>query len=1106
MEWNREEEPGMVTFINKIHQVDYGKDEKVSILYKKWTAMLAGNQIDMDIRVHMNEWYQSCYKARLQVLSQQDKVNFCNTFMDQLHAFIDKQQEVFKKYNLLDMAKNVQTQVRDGSYVDTSIACIENEHALIESTYEMETTTLCELQEVPQCDNLETDFKSLDDLKSSFDVTLGKLQESIDSYHSLQEKKDTLETRLCVEHCRNVCTSNISDIEKVLKGGKQTQKVNSQTQENVKTQIKNIQQELIKKGNEITTLKSECSKQVSGLFEQFGKFKQELLVRVDQWKDQMKLQYAELYAKPDLETVSKWCARIGQFVHQILIYTWPRLENVLDDTRAAQQLNQLRARLTNDLKDLLCRTFVVSEQQHYILKCDKKNLPTVSVRILAADNRDLHNYFQGSVTAYLVYDGDLNTCWNAASNTLDIQAMKKQAKMFDKNQQAFAMSKNSEYREASFKTLSLKTATKQKQFERASGKHVHEEKYRIVFLTEMNLQGNSHTIWTLSLPVVVTTGANQGLQSQASVMWECFGTDVYKLPTGDCSALPWHLVAEMLKSKMRTLCERRDLSDENMRHLKSRLLGDALRADDTEVTLKQFCFDKMEKSDSEADNPSYLQFSFWKWFMGCYNLIDRYLKVYWKDGLIEGFLSKTDASRKLEQQRPVQDGLFILRFSDTNIVDSQGLNSIFGHLTACVMILRQNASTNRTMMKILDSLDVASSKSLDKKQLANILKDTMDKNQKGNMYKVLFPNRKWEDTFQKHLQEEESQEGKQISGNIYVKPEQSWTIDLDQKLCEIEKSAAKSERRNSPESDMDTHGGKRRRKRTVSDDQLSCQSSQSSWQQPQSPGQWSFCSDASRVSDHSRMSIQSPMHADSDLGSQSPMGVPNGKTVVESVIPNMDEFNTTMIPSVVASMAGDDLMVGEIQKTLESFMSPVSSIADSFQSSQDPIFLIGGTNNTTQMHYGPSNQFVSGNQTMMQQLQGGFGASCSQFTPEVQGQHNFGFTESLQSEYPTDGNNITIFIEQNPEQATSHDIQPQANADLIFEMLKKMPLEEQHKLMSLWAQTLLKSRPSTSSTRQTDSGGSYTLSSGEIQEGMDSGSIDPMFPDILAGSSSGTSN
>ncbi|KAH3799733.1 hypothetical protein DPMN_153347 [Dreissena polymorpha] len=189
----------------------------------------------------------------------------------------------------------------------------------------------------------------------------------------------------------------------------------------------------------------------------------------------------------------------------------------------------------------------------------------------------------------------------------------------------------------------------------------------------------------------------------------------------------------------------------------------------------------------------------------------------------------------------------------------------------------------------------------------------------------------------------------------------------------------------------------------------------------------------------------------------------------------MDEFNTTMIPSVVASMAGDDLMVGEIQKTLESFMSPVSSIADSFQSSQDPIFLIGGTNNTTQMHYGPSNQFVSGNQTMMQQLQGGFGASCSQFTPEVQGQHNFGFTESLQSEYPTDGNNITIFIEQNPEQATSHDIQPQANADLIFEMLKKMPLEEQHKLMSLWAQTLLKSRPSTSSTRQTDSGGSYTL-------------------------------
>jgi len=66
----------------------------------------------------------------------------------------------------------------------------------------------------------------------------------------------------------------------------------------------------------------------------------------------------------------------------------------------------------------------------------------------------------------------------------------------------------------------------------------------------------------------------------------------------------------------------------------------------------------------------------------CLSLIDR---------LIHGFLSKEDAVGMLNSCRP-RDGMFILRFSDHNIINSQGIKSVFGHLTACVMAVKPDPS------------------------------------------------------------------------------------------------------------------------------------------------------------------------------------------------------------------------------------------------------------------------------------------------------------------------------------------------------------------------------------------------------------------------------
>ena len=51
---------------------------------------------------------------------------------------------------------------------------------------------------------------------------------------------------------------------------------------------------------------------------------------------------------------------------------------------------------------------------------------------------------------------------------------------------------------------------------------------------------------------------------------------------------------------------------------------------------------------------------------------------------------------------------------------------------------------------ILDSMEVANQKKLEKHSLANVLQDTRNKATKTSLYKIVFPNKPWEQTFAKH--------------------------------------------------------------------------------------------------------------------------------------------------------------------------------------------------------------------------------------------------------------------------------------------------------------------------------------------------------------------
>ena len=68
-------------------------------------------------------------------------------------------------------------------------------------------------------------------------------------------------------------------------------------------------------------------------------------------------------------------------------------------------------------------------------------------------------------------------------------------------------------------------------------------------------------------------------------------------------------------------------------------------------------------------------------------LMDYLCNVYFS--WIEGFISKKAAERKLMESPKCRSAMYMLRFSDSTITDSQGLKSVFGLVTAAVLMVKK---------------------------------------------------------------------------------------------------------------------------------------------------------------------------------------------------------------------------------------------------------------------------------------------------------------------------------------------------------------------------------------------------------------------------------
>ncbi|WAR30243.1 STA5B-like protein [Mya arenaria] len=257
----------------------------------------------------------------------------------------------------------------------------------------------------------------------------------------------------------------------------------------------------------IMALCPECGRLLGSIQEILPELTRTLNNQIEEWKQQFKLQYAELYADANVEPIAKRSSEIWGFLQELRAIVIEQLSRLVNENSISE------------IKQAIART------------------------------------------AYLLYDEDLNDCWNGRE--LDFEMVVGRRKDVNGKPSVRFTKENKGRFKATFNSLTVDKIKRPK-----SGKQVHEEKYRFVFVTKFD----ETLLLTVSLPLVIVTATNQQCHAMASIMWECFSTNVFQLPVCVPVELPWSTIAEMLNAKIRRLCPTRALTDDNIKHLKHRLI------------------------------------------------------------------------------------------------------------------------------------------------------------------------------------------------------------------------------------------------------------------------------------------------------------------------------------------------------------------------------------------------------------------------------------------------------------------------------------------------------------------------------------------------------
>ncbi|XP_055306223.1 signal transducer and transcription activator-like isoform X2 [Sitodiplosis mosellana] len=188
--------------------------------------------------------------------------------------------------------------------------------------------------------------------------------------------------------------------------------------------------------------------------------------------------------------------------------------------------------------------------------------------------------------------------------------------------------------------------------ERGTNKSVMDEKFCLLFETDLQMLGpinSSVRVWTMSVPVTAASNVCQKRDGLATIAWDNaffeIGRTTFAVPT----KVHWYHMEQALSMIFyhQTGCY---LTAHHLQSLYEKVFGPSPR-EHRSMSWEQF---------GKAQLQPHTDFSFFTWFYEAAKLTRVHLSEQWK--LIAGFISKDKATEELLKYEP---GTFLLRFSDS---------------------------------------------------------------------------------------------------------------------------------------------------------------------------------------------------------------------------------------------------------------------------------------------------------------------------------------------------------------------------------------------------------------------------------------------------------
>nr|XP_060618999.1 signal transducer and activator of transcription 6 [Anolis sagrei ordinatus] len=293
---------------------------------------------------------------------------------------------------------------------------------------------------------------------------------------------------------------------------------------------------------------------------------------------------------------------------------------------------------------------------------------------------------------------------------------------------------------ALFKNMLLK---KIKRCDRKSTESVTEEKCAVLFSVSLCLGPNrtNFHLQALSLPIVVIVHGNQDNNAKATILWDNAFAAANRIPFVVAERVSWDDMCETLNQKfMAEVQTTKGLLKEHYFFLAQKIFGDS-GASPEEFQQRSVSWSQFNKELLPSRG-----FTFWQWFEGVLDLTKKYLKEYWSDRLIMGFISKQYVFSCLSNA-PV--GTFLLRFSDSEI----------GGISIAYVTCYQDGSTQ------VENIQPFTAKQLSIRSLAHCVLDLLQ-------IQTLYPDRPKTEAFRRHLNAEAPQKGSYVPAQLRI------TVDL----------------------------------------------------------------------------------------------------------------------------------------------------------------------------------------------------------------------------------------------------------------------------------------------------------------------------------------